>query len=519
MPNFLKLMGKQRSKSLYNQGGFENSPSKNRGDLSARTVYLYFHLGFDVENSNKLYQLEVNMEKKPPFDQNQGKEGYGDSIFQIDQMFEFEYQKGLNEVQICLYDQSDDDIYGMTSLKLYNYKPNKMYQVWIDIQNEESPEKDIELMATLFMDRDDQEEEEANRSIFVNFMRQEQQSFMQRCKAYMLKEVNKQKRVLGQIIHNEMQVETILNERYNMVPLISNASTDKKQSARNKQLGLKKEEFKDLVEEMFYSTWLDKCDLIYTEFVTSTSQKLYNDNNPTNQVEKLAVSLNSKLTESKIQSLDGLGKEQQSFFNQQNFIVGVLLYSSLTLNQKLELLYNLFDWDSGERDGIDSFSIESMLKTILNRSMMAIPANQLENVIELVFDGEPSFIVKATLSKRSNIVRAPKMQDGDDDSDSEEENDDVDVTDHMQELLWRYHSLYGSKQINFNLNYFTPFKQMDDLFEFTTTPPEKPVGDDDCPYYKLLLIYMTNGIKRVREISYNASRQVLVNHKPRAAEG
>lgn len=73
-------------------------------------------------------------------------------------------------------------------------------------------------------------------------------------------------------------------------------------------------------------------------------------------------------------------------------MVTLILMSKITVGQKLDLLYEIFDWDDGEGDGIDSKSIKLMLSTVMARNLQYVPSNQINNMVELLFEDESSCI-------------------------------------------------------------------------------------------------------------------------------
>lgn len=73
-------------------------------------------------------------------------------------------------------------------------------------------------------------------------------------------------------------------------------------------------------------------------------------------------------------------------FSLRNFLCSLILQSNATLSNKLEIMFNLFDWDDGESDGLDSFAIKSMVKTIYERNLFYVPGNECDNMVELAFD-------------------------------------------------------------------------------------------------------------------------------------
>lgn len=52
------------------------------------------------------------------------------------------------------------------------------------------------------------------------------------------------------------------------------------------------------------------------------------------------------------------------------------------MNEKFDILYDLFDWNDGVADGLDINSIFLLLKTIFERNLYYWPSHELFNVIE-----------------------------------------------------------------------------------------------------------------------------------------
>jgi len=60
--------------------------------------------------------------------------------------------------------------------------------------------------------------------------------------------------------------------------------------------------------------------------------------------------------------------------------------SYCTLNEKYDILYDLFDWNDGVADGLDLNSVNILVKTILQRNLYYWPSQELLNLIEYAFD-------------------------------------------------------------------------------------------------------------------------------------
>ena len=73
-------------------------------------------------------------------------------------------------------------------------------------------------------------------------------------------------------------------------------------------------------------------------------------------------------------------------FSLRNFIVSLVLMSHCTLEEKLDILYDLFDWNDGAADGLDLNSVYVLIKTIFERNLYYLPSHELYNLIEIAFD-------------------------------------------------------------------------------------------------------------------------------------
>ena len=77
--------------------------------------------------------------------------------------------------------------------------------------------------------------------------------------------------------------------------------------------------------------------------------------------------------------------------------------SHCTLDEKLDILYDLFDWNDGVADGLDINSVFLLLKTIFERNLYYWPSHELFNLIELSFDRSVSMVYQAYWTRDPNI--------------------------------------------------------------------------------------------------------------------
>lgn len=69
--------------------------------------------------------------------------------------------------------------------------------------------------------------------------------------------------------------------------------------------------------------------------------------------------------------------------------------SHCTINEKFDILYDLFDWNDGVSDGLDMNSMYLLIKTIFERNLYYWPSHELFNLVELSFDLSVSSIYQA----------------------------------------------------------------------------------------------------------------------------
>ncbi len=61
-------------------------------------------------------------------------------------------------------------------------------------------------------------------------------------------------------------------------------------------------------------------------------------------------------------------------FSLRNFFVSIVLMSHLTVYEKLDILYDLLDWNDGIADGLDLQSCNLLVKTIFERNLYYWPS-------------------------------------------------------------------------------------------------------------------------------------------------
>lgn len=69
--------------------------------------------------------------------------------------------------------------------------------------------------------------------------------------------------------------------------------------------------------------------------------------------------------------------------------------SQSTVDQKIEILYDLFDIIDGSNDGIHSQAAFQLIQTVFTRNLYFIPHHELMSIVEYVFNGSVSMVHKA----------------------------------------------------------------------------------------------------------------------------
>jgi hypothetical protein len=73
--------------------------------------------------------------------------------------------------------------------------------------------------------------------------------------------------------------------------------------------------------------------------------------------------------------------------------------SHTTVHQKLDILFDMFDWVDGHADGIKASIAFDIIQTILQRSLCFLPSHELFNIVEYLFGGSISMVQKAYWTK------------------------------------------------------------------------------------------------------------------------
>lgn len=158
-----------------------------------------------------------------------------------------------------------------------------------------------------------------------------------------------EKEILSEYYSPE-EISLLLNEKYNFVLTKENLDFGR----------LTYEDLKNFTAAVLDPNWEGYIDEIYHEFTTSTKHFLDNKpSNVSNLLDKAAVMLLCSTLSRRNHQLYGLTNQDVDYvFSLRNFIVTLILMSAITVNQKLSLLYEIVDWEDGERDGLDIKAVQ-----------------------------------------------------------------------------------------------------------------------------------------------------------------
>lgn len=306
----------------------------------------------------------------------------------LEHCFRLSYTNSKNEVVFKV--NEGKKIFGKFSIDLNNYKPDRVYKFWIDIISETDNDNDYEFQIGLLCESSNRENSEDVDQVFKHSLKRKtpdridllnedhETDFIDRVKDSLLAQIEFEKSILSEY-YDSHEIMIMLNQKYNYI--VSKQLMD----AKNIEL----DDLRYFNEQVFFSRWDGDMKRIYDEFTLTTKMALANKSDDTaNILDRAAVMLLTRTLARRNNKLFGMeNQDQDSSFNIRNYIVTLILMSSLTVGQKLDMLYEVFDWEDGEGDGLDSQSIKLMINTILNRNLQFISSNQVNNMVELAFDG------------------------------------------------------------------------------------------------------------------------------------
>ena len=445
-----------------------------------------------------------------------------DKMTTIEHWFKLRYRNTDNNIVFSI--QEGKRIFGSFSVDLNDYKPDWIYKFWIDIIDDKDHDNDYEFEIGILWESENRSNKNKDDFTFTHSLKRKvpdridilnegsEKSFIAKIKNSLISQIEFEKSMLSEY-YSEEEIFIMLNQKYNFIA--------NKQVMGIKNLGLSDlNTFNDYVLHSFVRN--DYVEKVHEEFTTTTKQSLNNTTGNTgNILDKAAVMLLSRNMARRNNKLYGMdNQENDTGFSIRNYVVTLILMSSLTVGQKLDMLYEVFDWEDGEGDGLDSHSIKLMINTILNRNLQYVASNQVNNMVELGYDGYATCIASWVYSSypSSNSENVPfdyavkglKYAEENDTFGHSDDDDDLqettDLTEVFRDILWKYHRTFGTKNLWFHPIY-SPFRDLNQVIK---------MSDKDIYLRKsrdrenvLWIVYITNGVKRVFTAYYNGEHKLL----------
>ena len=342
----------------------------------------------------------------------------------------------------------------------------------------------------------------------VDILNEENENeFITKMKKEILKQISFEKSILSEY-YSEEEIKTIINFKYNFILTKDTFMLGK----------IDVDDFNNFNSFVLPPQFDRNVNTIYNEFVSPT-KKILEDriSNSSSTFNKAAISLLSKTLIRRNNQLFGVEDQDEDFgFNIRNYIVSLILMSSITVSQKLHLLYEIFDWEDGEGDGIDLKSIQLLSSTVMQRNLQFIPSYQINNMVELLFDGEASWISswvynsynadKGNNISFENVIKGLNNINQSANISDNIEIESIDLTNEFQEYFWKYHRFFGCKSLNFHPKY-SPFRDLQQVLKLSKSSKVLPKVKGNG--YVLLIVYISNGVKRVFTSFYNESHQLI----------
>ena len=440
----------------------------------------------------------------------------------IEHWFKLRYRNTDNSVVFAV--KEGKRIFGSFSVDLNDYKPDWIYKFWIDIIDEKDHDNDYEFQIGVLCESENRSNKDEDDFTFTHSLKRKvpdridilneesETNFISKVKTSLLSQIEFEKSMLSEYYSDE-EIFIMLNQKYNFI-------------VSRQTMGIKNLSLEDLytfnqniLHNFVRNDFVEK---IFEVFTTTTKQALNDKTGDTNNIlDKAAVILLSRTMARRNNKLYGMeNQDNDTGFSIRNYVVTLILMSSLTVGQKLDMLYEVFDWEDGEGDGLDSHSIKLMFKTILNRNLQYVASNQVNNMVELTYDGYATCISSCVYSSypssdSENVpfdyaVKGLKYADENDNFGNFEDEDDLiettDLTEVFRDILWKYHRAFGTKDLWFHPKY-SPFRDLNQVIKFS----DKDIylrKRQNCENV-LWIVYITNGVKRVFTAYYNGENKLV----------
>lgn len=490
------------------------------GNLEFEHVYIFVYSLFDSQNKNNT-SFEMSCDYEATESRKFEIRKY-DVLTTVDESFRVRYSKFKNEISFTIREKGK--VYGSFVLDLNSFKADKVYKMWMDIVNEKNNENDLEFEIGVLCEGIQNKPNADDFQLAHSLKRKTPQridilneansnDFIKNMKGEVINQIEFEKEIITDYF-SEDEANLILNDKYNFVLTNSNI-----------QMG--RIDLKDLTnfnDKVLFEKWDHDMDSIYNEFTTSTKQALsWKSSEASNIIDRTAIMLICNTMSRRNTQLFGMSNQDIDFvFSLRNFLVTLILLSSITLGQKLDLLYEIFDWDDGEGDGLDCKAVKLLCNTVLERNLQFVPSNQVNNVVDLLFQGESSCITSCVYTaynpkNRENgsldyAIKYHKKSVAPEDRKSYESDDDgnhvdsVDLTKPFQDILWKYHDLFGNKSLCFHPKY-SPFADLQNVLQLCKydiyLPKHKNVEN------LLTIVYESDGIRRIFLAYYNSYHKLI----------
>lgn len=159
----------------------------------------------------------------------------------------------------------------------------------------------------------------------------------------------------------------------------------------------------------------------------------------------------------------------------------VLFQSPVTVKEKLDVMYDIANMCNKFVDGIDIHSATMIFSTVLRHHLVYLPFNELQNLVEQVFNqGEVCGVVAAYWTRKmapevkydiardaeSGFIALEDFLGQTIDAKDISRYQTIDLTREFQETFLMYQNLYGNKVLDFN-DVSSPFTQLNQIFAST----------------------------------------------------
>ena len=248
----------------------------------------------------------------------------------IDKPFRVKYISTNNDVTFIVRDNGKQ--FGSFTLDLNDFKPDKVYKMWMDIINVQDNDNDLEFEIGVLCDRSNVEQKVD--TVYTHSLQRKiperidilnergLNEFTKRMKTELARQLAFEKQILSEY-YSEDEIKIILNHKYNFVLTKENLDMGR----------IDLEDLKEFNSHVLFSRWEHAMDVIYDEFTTTTKHTLENRSASVNNlIDKAAVMLLCKTLGRRNNQLYGMSNQEGDFaFSIRNFMVSLILLSNMTV--------------------------------------------------------------------------------------------------------------------------------------------------------------------------------------------